>query len=197
MAHIKNYIILFFFVAGYSSYAQTKNDSVFKNTTLSSFQLTDIITNKTVSLTPAQKKCIYIFLSPECPICQNYTSVLNKLNQEYGMNIGFYGIVPGKTYTQAEISSFAKKYKISYTLLSDQSLKFTRYLQAKVTPEVVFLNDNKLVYRGAIDNWFKGLGKARANTTENYLKDAIMQNLKHAKVDEKRTKAIGCLINDF
>ena len=197
MAHIKKYIILFFFVAGYNSYAQTKNDSVFKSALLYSFKLTDVITNKTVSPAQAQKKFIYIFLSPECPICQNYTSVLNKLNQEYGRDIGFYGIVPGKTYSQAEISNFAKKYKIGYTLLSDQSLKFTRYLQAKVTPEVFFLNGNKLVYRGAIDNWFEGLGKARANTTENYLKNAIMQDLKHAKVDVKRTKAIGCLINDF
>jgi hypothetical protein len=120
------------------------------------------------------------------------------LKQQYGEKIQFWGIIPGKTYTREAILAFAEKYKISYPLLIDSSLRLSRSLHAAVTPEVILLNArNELVYKGAIDNWLKELGKQRTKATENYLQDAIVMTLQRKSPPVKRTRAVGCGINDF
>lgn len=203
---MKNYILLLFIPAWCSSFAQQKNvrqknDSVFSATALSSVPLTDIAKQKTIFL-PATTRpgtlSLFIFLSPECPLCQNYTRVLNKLEHQYGERVKFYGIIPGKSYSTDTIKAFAKKYKVFYSILVDGSSRLSRYLQATITPEVILLNEkNELVYKGAIDNWIKDLGKMRVRVTENYLQDAIEQYPDQKRNAPKRTRAIGCLINDI
>lgn len=182
----------------YNSYAQTTNDSVFNFSVISSVKLMNVSTKKITSIPSSQKSKLFIFLSPECPLCQNYTTVLNKIKNEFGSSIMMYAIFPGKAYSADTINAFAKKYKIGYPLLIDKSFKLSHYLQASITPEVIFLNNkNELLYKGAIDNWYKALGKARSKPTENYLQDALMQNQKKEIVLIKRTRPVGCLINDY
>jgi thiol-disulfide isomerase/thioredoxin len=198
MPNIKHYIIFIFIAACYHSYAQPKNDSVFSYSQLSSVKLTDVEKRKSVCIPASGNLQVFVFLSPECPLCQNYTGLLNKLNQQYAGKVRLYGIIPGRTFTVESVTAFARKYKITYPLLIDASLELSHYLQASITPEVIFLNDkNELVYKGAIDNWLKDLGKQRVKVTENYLLDAIGQNLAHQPAGIKRVKAVGCLINDF
>lgn len=106
-----------------------------------------------------------------------------------------YGIIPGKSYDAKTIKTFREKYKITYPLLTDASFRLSRYLHASITPEVVLLNAQyELVYRGAIDDWLKDLGKMKTKITVHYLEDAIEKYPGQATI--KRTKAVGCLIND-
>jgi thiol-disulfide isomerase/thioredoxin len=201
MVAVRFWLLLLLAYTGYNSYAQPKNDSVFSAAKLSSIPLgtvQDAQTGFTLPSGPAVKPRVFVFLSPECPLCQNYTSLLNKLNTEYAGRIELYGIIPGKTYSRAVIAAFAKKYKVNYPLLIDESLAFSKYLQAEITPEAVFLDaGNLLVYRGALDNWLSDLGKRRATVTETFLLDAVDRNLRQQPVARKRNKAVGCLINDY
>ncbi|HTL07930.1 MAG TPA: redoxin domain-containing protein [Chitinophagaceae bacterium] len=194
-------LILFLFIALPGLHAQPLNDSVFAAAKLQQPRLQDAASGKLRKLTPLaapQLMQLYIFLSPECPLCQNYAQVLNKLHQQYGNAVQFYGIVPGKTYSAATVTAFARKYVIRFPLLIDQAKQLTNYLQASITPEVILLNSRyELVYKGAIDNRMKSLGVQRWKATENYLQDAISQYLQPAAVAVKRTRATGCLINDF
>lgn len=201
MSAIKKYIIPLLLIAGHYSYAQPNNDSVFNTTTLSSFRLFDVAQHHLTSLKPTSPSArlkLFVFLSPECPLCQNYTKILNELHTRYAGKITLYGIIPGKTYKPAEVTAFSGKYKITYPLLIDESMRLSRYLQASVTPEVILLGpDNELIYKGAIDNWYKALGKARVKTTESYLQDAIEGSLRQQPAPIKRTIPVGCTINDF
>ena len=141
---------------------------------------------------------LFVFLSPECPLCQNYTLVLNQLSHHYAGKIAIYGIVPGKTVERSELTAFSEKYKIGYPLLMDPSMNFSNYLQASVTPEAILLDrQNNLIYKGAIDNWYKTLGKPGARATEHYLEDAIDHTLRHERPAIKRTRPVGCLLNNF
>jgi hypothetical protein len=180
------------------SSAQPKNDSVFSAATLASVRLFDAAAGHDVPIRPTTRLRLFVFLSPECPICQNYTRTLNRLNKQYTGSIEVDGIIPGKTWTATDINAFAAKYHILYPLWMDRSLSLAHYLQASATPEVILLTaDNDLIYKGAIDNWFKSLGKSRSAPTQNYLQDAIDQALRHAAPAIKRTTPVGCLINDF
>ena len=200
MRKCKNHIGIILLLAWHSSYAQLKNDSVFTQRALSSIRLLDIGQRRPAWVRAdanAARPVLFVFLSPECPLCQNYTSVLNKLDREYAGKIRVYGIIPGRSYLPAEISAFARKYKIAYPLLMDSSLSFCHYLQASTTPEAILLSPgNELLYKGAIDNWYKALGRNRLKATEFYLQNAIDRYLKQEPSSLKRTIPVGCLIND-
>jgi peroxiredoxin len=181
--------------------AQQLNDSVFQPAALHSFRLMDAGKGTNTSLKNlsfSEPLLLFVFLSPECPLCKNYTPVLNDLQRQYGQTVKMIGIIPGKTYTAAAINAFARKYKTGFPLLADPAKKLTDYLHASVTPEVILLNARyELVYKGAIDNRVKQLGVKRWQATQNYLSDAVSQWLQHTGVAVKRVKATGCLINDF
>lgn len=197
----KKYLLCILVFYGSHSYAQSKNDSVFNSAFISSINLRDAERGMPVSLNGgalSDKPELLIFLSPECPLCQSYTLVLNKLYQKYGNGVRFYGVISGKTYNAAAISSFVKKYKIAFPLFIDKQLALSRYLQATTTPEVILLNNrNELLYRGAIDDRVADIGKQRTRATKDFLRDALDEQLSGERVSLKRTKAIGCYINDY
>jgi thiol-disulfide isomerase/thioredoxin len=141
---------------------------------------------------------VYVFLSPECPLCQNYTRTLNQLEQQYAGKITIHGIVPGKTWKPTDITAFTTKYHITYPLQIDRDLKLAHSMHATTTPEAILLGpDNTVIYQGAIDNWYKALGRSAGKPTQNYLQDAIDYSLRHQPPPVKKTEPVGCLINDF
>lgn len=141
---------------------------------------------------------LFVFLSPECPLCKNYSLVLNTLQEKFSSNVRFYGIVPGRTYTEDEIQRFVDEYKIQFPVLQDRQKSLSNYVRATTTPEIVLLNQSGgLVYRGAIDDWVQALGQKKAKPQQHYLENAIIQYLEKKEVLVKQTKPIGCLINEF
>lgn len=141
---------------------------------------------------------VFVFLSPECPLCQNYTRTLNQLNQQYAGKISFYGIIPGSTWKQTDLTAFAEKYHVDYPLQLDRDLHVSRALHATTTPEAILIGpDSTVLYKGAIDNWYKTLGKPSRQPTQHYLQDAIESTLRHESPPVRSTDPIGCLINDF
>lgn len=141
---------------------------------------------------------VFVFLSPECPLCKNYSLVLNQLHNDYRKQVNIYGIVPGNAYTPQTVAQFKKEYKIAFPLYIDEQKNISGYLKATVTPEVVLLNSNgKVIYRGAIDDWVTELGKTRARASNEYLRKAVFQYLHQQPVAIKRVAPKGCLINEY
>ncbi len=140
---------------------------------------------------------VIAFLSPECPLCKNYSTKLVSLKNKYSKKVDFIGIIPG-SFEQKDVIEFQKNYMPSWQLVRDSSLHLTNYLGGKVTPEVLVI-DNKnghLIYKGAIDNWLVSLGKPR-NKVTNYYLDVALNNFINNKPSIPFTKPVGCLINDF
>lgn len=143
-----------------------------------------------------QKPSVFIFLSPECPLCKNSAAVLTALQQEYPL-IDFYGIFPGKNGF-SELADFKQQYRIRFKLFADPSKQLTTYLKATTTPQAFFINQNgQVLYNGLINNWPVSLGKQRQVITAHYLNNAIKQFLTGQTVKINQTTPIGCLINDI
>jgi len=141
---------------------------------------------------------VIVFLSPECPLCQNYTAVLNSLADTYKGKIAVYGIIPGKSYSAAEGKKFLSDYHIGFQLLFDRSFLLCRRLKATITPQAFLLGrNNEVLYSGLIDNWAASLGVQRTVVTEHYLADAIDASFKHLPVNPRKTRPVGCLINTY
>jgi thiol-disulfide isomerase/thioredoxin len=141
---------------------------------------------------------VFVLLSPECPLCKNYSTVLNKINGQFSGDLSVYGIVPGKAYSAKEISKFIKDYKINFPVYVDSKKELTTYIEGTVTPEVILMNQQgEVIYRGAIDDWVSDLGKKKLVVSNEYLKTAIKQYLQNQTVSIKSVEPIGCLINEF
>lgn len=142
------------------------------------------------------KAVVFVFLSPECPLCKNYLPGLVKLHNA-NKSINFYGIIPGTSYSLKEINELKNEYGINFSLLTDREKRLSKYLGATTTPEVFLINKmGAITYSGLIDNWATSLGQKRLVITEKYLEQAIKDQL-NGKQTFKKTIPVGCLINDI
>ena len=151
-----------------------------------------------VTITSLEGKfLVFTFLSPECPLSENYTRTLNNLQSEYsGEDFQFYYIFPGTFYHRQQIEQFAKIYHLkTESIYFDPQYVMRDYCQATITPEVFLIDQlGKIEYQGAIDNWAITLGKQRQVVTEHYLRDAIDEVDDNKKVSISNTRAVGCII---
>lgn len=148
--------------------------------------------NKTTALNlPTNKHVVLFVLGTDCPITQKYVPTIKKLKQQFG-GVTFAGIFP-KQFTSGELARFIKEYELTIPCFIDPDMQIIKLLGASVTPEVFLINSNRrIVYAGAIDNWFFSLGKYRTNITKHYLRDAIAALSDGREIKLPRTEAIGC-----
>jgi hypothetical protein len=140
------------------------------------------------------KPNVVVFLALDCPISQKYVGRLNEIYLLYRDSVEWLGVIPQRV-SQKQLNIFRGEYNVQFNLKIDKDWKLTKQLQATVTPEVFVLNNNnRIEYRGAVDNWFYDLGSYRQHTTENYLTDALKAILMGNVPRIKKTESVGCLI---
>ncbi len=144
----------------------------------------------------ASKIKIYYFIATTCPISQKYTQEINRLNKVYASkDIEMFLVFPTVKNNKKEVEAFCTTYQITIPYITDRNFALTKQLNAKITPEVFVVNENReILYHGAINNWYYALGKNRMHITEHYLEDAIKAILNKEKILKEYVAAIGCFI---
>jgi peroxiredoxin len=139
---------------------------------------------------------IIYFLSPECPLCINYTLSMRNLEQRFSADsVKFYGIYSKEWFSIEEVRTYQLKYNLEFEMLLDEDNRLANALGASVTPEVfVFNRTGEEVYSGKIDDWVNGLGKKKLEATKNYLDKAITAAINGKPMRPNHTMPIGCLI---
>ena len=85
----------------------------------------------------------------------------------------------------------AREYNYKFPYVMDKRAELANAFGAKKTPHVYLFNkDNKLVYRGAIDDNAENAD----NVTTSYLVNAVNAVAIGEEIKVKRTKALGCSI---
>ena len=91
----------------------------------------------------------------------------------------------------------ATEYKLKAPVLLDPDHRLVRWAKAGVTPEAVILDKHsKIRYQGRIDDLYEGIGKKRSAATQHDLREALEAVSLKKPVKAKKTKAVGCLIQD-
>ena len=137
---------------------------------------------------------VVVFMSPTCPICQYYTSDLIHYQSLFeGEQVEWKLVFPGKV-GRKEIRTFMAYYNLDLPWKKDRRYKLTREAGVNRTPEVAVYQEDRLVYRGAIDNAWEDLGQQRGSITQYPLRKLlyIATNSKLGQLIE--TEAVGCLI---
>ena len=90
-----------------------------------------------------------------------------------------------------KMKEHARKMGYKYPYLIDRNSKIANSFGAKTTPHIFLFNrDQKLIYKGAIDDNYKSI----KNVKEKYLINAITQLNNNEEIKINTTKAIGCSI---
>jgi hypothetical protein len=139
---------------------------------------------------------VYLFLSPDCPMCISSSGDIRELAESYkSQGISFLTVYPGTFYTVSEIDSFHLHYNIGLPAILDTALVLTKLLEATVTPEVVVLSpEYETLYSGAINERASSLGKKRQLVGEHYLKKVLEAILSEKALPFKRVNPVGCFI---
>ncbi len=167
---------------------------IVKKKNLDSFILTNVKNNST-KINYNNKAKIFFSLDPECPLCTSYIQKMNKIHQTYKDEIDFYGFLPSPVFSEEKTKKFTKKNDVTMTIIVDTNQILTYFLDAKVTPECFLLDrDLNIIYSGLIDDWIRELGRKGQSIHNEYLLNAIEAYLKDQPIINKKTNAIGCII---
>lgn len=140
---------------------------------------------------------VYFFLLDDCVICQAYSSKIRRLHEKYGNDFDMTAIFPNFSSKPKQIEQFLKEYNIPLPYKTDYYKLLTRKYEVSVTPEIVVYDqqNEKVLYKGRIDNQFVDIGKRRQVVTTNELEETLLA-IKQGKDDYLRSStAVGCIIN--
>ena len=160
--------------------------------TIANFTLADMNGQKrSLNSLKGEHGTVLIFISTQCPVSNGYNERMAKLAADFATRgINVVGINSNAPESVDEVKKHAVEHKLAFTILKDTGNKIADALGAQHTPEAYLLDhDNKLVYRGGIDNSRNG-----TNISASYLRDAMEQVRSGQPVTRPRALAFGCSI---
>jgi len=163
------------------------------------FELTDVVSGKTVSpKTAANKALLVMFICKHCPYVKHIESELAKLGRDYsGKEIGIIAISSNDAEKHTDdspenLKKFAEAHAFAFPLCYDETQEVAKSYTAACTPDFfLFDKEHKLVYRGQLDESRPGNDKP---VTGKDLRAAVDAVLSGAKVDHDQKPSAGCNI---
>ena len=164
------------------------------------FSLTNVVTNKTVSLSNFRRSpaLLVMFICNHCPFVKHVRSALAELGNEYQKRgagvvaissndaIGYPDDSPQNMADEAKSAGYAFPY------LYDETQAVARSYQAACTPDFfVFDQEQKLVYRGQLDDSRRG---NEIPVTVVGLRAALDAVLAGSPVAAAQKPSVGCNI---
>lgn len=138
------------------------------------------------------------FITHDCPIANSYAPKIRSLCDEYAKRgVTCKLVYADPSHTADRIRKHQQDYSLStIPAIVDREHQLVKTYQPKVTPEAVVLAQDKVVYRGRIDDRWVGWGQKRQQASREDLRDALNRALAGDR-NLVETKAVGCWIADL
>jgi hypothetical protein len=142
---------------------------------------------------------VLIFVSIDCPISNRYAPEIRRLHDEFaGRGIRFRLVYPNPADGDAAVRKHLQEFGYPAIGERDGDHSLVKMAGATITPEAaVFDAQQRLVYRGRIDDRYVELGRERPAATQHDLRNALTALLAGETVNNPRTQAVGCFIADM
>jgi peroxiredoxin len=141
-----------------------------------------------------KKATVLFFLLPDCPVSNAYAPEIKRICKDYEAKKVAVFLVHADPDVSAELAKkHAKEFGYTCPVLRDPNHVLVKASGVKMAPEVAVLGpDNKVLYRGRIDDLYVDYGKRRPAPTQRDLRDALDAILQGKSVATPTTKVIGC-----
>jgi hypothetical protein len=140
---------------------------------------------------------VALFLMEDCPVTVAYIPELKLLISEFESDsIQFKAYFPNPSSDETRIKEFINTYKLPLESKIDEGQLLAKKYDIRIMPEVVIVNkiENKILYKGRIDNWFAAIGKRRLKATTHELRAYLTKIRNGELITYKKTQAIGCYL---
>ena len=146
---------------------------------------------------------VWLFISTDCPICNNYQPELERLRARYtSLGVDFVGVYAEVPVSAAEVADHIRQFAIAYPTTVDDDHAIRNRFGVRFVPEVVVtaggrgatVDPRAFLYRGRIDDQYPERGSRRPSATAHDLNDAL-RDITHGKVPATRvTTPVGCVL---
>ena len=164
------------------------------------FQLTDVVTSKTVSLDSFAGKTglLVMFICRHCPYVQHIEQELARIGKDYADSaLGLIAISSNDPSGYPDdaperLKDMAGRLEFRFPFCFDETQEVAKAYQAACTPDFyLFDAQRRLAYRGQLDDSRPGSSKP---VTGHHLRAAIDAVLAGQPVDSVQKPSIGCSI---
>lgn len=137
---------------------------------------------------------VLVFLDTACPVATRYVPVFNALHREaQAAGVTLYGVLSNPETGWRESASFVDDFSVVFPVVLDSAGDLALRLAPRVTSEsFVVSTDNRLIYRGRIDDRFAAIGRLRTTITAHDLRGVIAELGRGVQPEPYATEAIGC-----
>ena len=141
------------------------------------------------------KVIVLAFLGTECPLAKLYGPRLASISKKYAdKGVTILGVNSNRHDSITEISAYARIHKIDFPILKDLDNRIADQVAATRTPEVLILDEKRVVrYHGRIDDQY-GVGYIRDEPQKPFVTNAIDDLLASRAVKTPTTEIVGCFI---
>jgi peroxiredoxin len=138
---------------------------------------------------------VLAFLGTECPLAKLYSPRLAAIDAELrSKGVTILGVNSNRHDSITEVAAHARVHGVEFPVLKDLGNRVADHIGVKRTPEIVVLDQKRVVrYHGRIDDQY-GVGYIRDAPRQHFLKDAINDLLAGRKVARAETEVVGCFI---
>ena len=139
---------------------------------------------------------VLAFLGLECPLSKLYAQRLSQLHEQFApQGVRLVGIVANQGDTAEAASAWAATHGLPFPVFRDPSARLADACGVTVNPEVVVLDQKRVIrYRGRIDDQYLP-GLSRAEPTRQELLRAIEDLLAGRNVAVSITEPVGCFLH--
>jgi hypothetical protein len=147
----------------------------------------------------ANRAAVVIFVLHDCPISNRYAPEIQRLADEFASKrVPFYLVHVDPQLSTADAKKHAKEYRYKLPVLVDRRHDLVKHLKATTAPEAFVIGaENKVLYRGRIDDRYAAVGKPRSQVQRQDLRLALSAVVAGKPVEVAETKAIGCYIPEL
>jgi len=164
------------------------------------FQLPDVVSGKTISLSTfaGKQALLVIFLCKHCPFVQHIKDELARLGKDYvDRSVGIVGISANDVSNYPDdapdkLKAMAQELGLPFPVCYDESQEIAKAYTAACTPDFfLFDADQQLVYRGQLDDSRPSNGKPVTGADLRAALDAV---LAVKPVNPEQKPSVGCNI---
>lgn len=144
-----------------------------------------------------QLTTVLVFTTTDCPISNRYAPEIQRLATKFTRDVRFVFVYPVPSDSEAAIREHRKRFG-GGEWQRDPSQKLVKLTGVTVTPEVAVMTaDQKILYRGRIDDRYIEFGKDRPQPTVRDLERTLDAVIAGKPVPVSQTRAIGCILSDL
>ena len=177
----------------------TESTMLALGTSAPEFQLPDVVSGKTISLTnfSGRPALLAMFICRHCPYVQHVKAELARLGRDYDTRVGIVAISANDAAHYPDdapdkLKAMANEEGFTFPVCYDASQEVAKAYTAVCTPDFfVFDQSRRLVYRGQLDDSRPSNGKP---VTGRDLRKALDDALAGRPVTADQRPSVGCNI---